>query len=86
MSYIPGDREDDTALSDLLAEHRCELCGDECVLQGDNNYCSPCQDLVDAEETAELSQLALPILQPITVRPVELNAELWAEWAAEVVS
>jgi predicted amidophosphoribosyltransferase len=22
----------------------------------------------------------IPVLQPITVRPVELNAQLWSEW------
>jgi hypothetical protein len=58
----------------------CEICGKPTKLYGDANYCPQCQARVDLEEQEADTVRALPILQPITERPVELNAKLWAEW------
>jgi hypothetical protein len=95
MSNPPTDYDQDYALADLLgAPCLCEICKQECTLDGDNNYCTACQELVDALDANEALSCAdvvrilqdevarrdLPLLQPITVRPVELNAKLWAEW------
>jgi hypothetical protein len=84
MSYIPGDPLDgpdalDLILAELLpAPIFCELCGRECQLHDDNNWCDECEARTEAEEAAMLAEL--PLLEPITARPVELNAQLWAEW------
>lgn len=37
------------------------------------------QPITDDEDTVP----ALPILEPITERPIELDARLWAEWKAQ---
>ena len=74
MSYIPGDERYDDLYFET-PEVKCELCGEPCTLHGDANYCDACQRQVDLEE--------IPVLQPITVRPVELNADLWKEWIVD---
>jgi hypothetical protein len=48
----------------------CPRCGFPCLQDGKDD---------------EAETVVIPILQPITVRPVELNAKLWAEWKAMAV-
>jgi hypothetical protein len=79
--------------TDLIAEPPlCVICKDAPATSDD--YCAPCQALVDeldadvamncqefeaALQVAVAARRAFPILRPITVKPVELNAQLWAE-------
>jgi hypothetical protein len=87
MSHIPDDYDQFYAELDAAearGEAPCEICGKRCVLQGDNNYCVPCQRQVDLEEQ-NADTVVIPILQPITIRPVEINHELFAA-AKRIVS
>jgi hypothetical protein len=78
MSYISGDRFDEPFFVEKDFEpHRCERCAKSLSVEG-SDYCLACGELEAAEEAA--ATVALPILQPIPERPVELNAVLWQEW------
>jgi hypothetical protein len=67
---------------------RCERCGDYDCVSGNAIFCDRCVALEEAE-AAVVEQMdryiagelpEIPVLEPITVRPVELNAALWQEW------
>jgi hypothetical protein len=77
MSYLEGDLPDEAEpffREDSYEPHKCEICHKSLSVEG-SDYCLACSELEAAEEAA-----ALPVLQPIEQRPVELNAVLWKEW------
>ena len=93
MSHIPTDYDQDYAAMDLAGDSiPCTVCRNAPAT--DEDYCAACAELVaalDANEALscadvirilqdEVARRDIPLLQPITVRPVELNAKLWAEW------
>jgi hypothetical protein len=74
MSHIPDDYDQFWSEFDNPPPALCELCGKAPMVDG-FDYCAPCQAHVDRSE--------LPMLEPIAVKPVELDAAKWAEWRAE---
>ena len=94
MSFIPGDEYHLDPPFDWEGDGPilCVICKDAPAT--DDDYCAPCAALVaelDADvamncqefeaalQVAVAARRAFPILRPITVKPVELNAQLWAE-------
>jgi hypothetical protein len=77
--HIPDDYDQFWSDFDQAKFYRCERCHKSLAADGDD-YCVGCRAQIDHEESLEETMPSIPVLQPIIERPVELNAQLWAEW------
>jgi len=74
MSFIPGDEYHQDEPFFTEEECRCELCGEVCELEGDDNYCRVCQEREDQLEAT----MPITHIEPLRQRPVE--GPTFGEW------